>query len=78
MGVFESVDDSLGDHDFLDFISGLSPNLIHQLFFTFYDLLVFPVPAHLQVNLSLQTGDVDLSLRGLGHLLGLFVSHLKN
>ena len=77
LGVFESVDDSLGDHDFLYFISGLSPDFVHELFFPLDDLLVLAVPAHFEVDFSLQTGDVDLTLCGLGHLLGLVVSHLR-
>lgn len=77
MGVFESVDDSLGDHYFLYFVSGLAPDFVYKLFFPLDDFLVLAVPAHLEVDFGLEAGDVDLALGGLGHLLGLVVSHLR-
>lgn len=76
--VFEAVYYSLGDEDFLDFVSGLALDLHDELLFALDDLSIFAVSRELEVDLGLEACDVDLPLRGLSQFLWLVVSHCKN
>lgn len=75
MGVFEPVDDSLGNQDFLGLVAALGLHAGDELFFALDDLVVLAVPQELQVDLGLEGRHVDLGFGRLADLLRLLVSH---
>ena len=75
LGVLQPVDHSFSYQYFFHLVTRLAFQFRNQLLLALDYLCVFPVARQLQVNLGLETGDVDLSLSGFRQFFGLLVSH---